>query len=170
MPKLFVALDLPATICDLLGGLMPSGSGIRRTVSSDIHLTLHYIGEGSTEDVVIALLAVRTHTFDLTLEGLGTFDHAGDQQTVWAAVLSSAALNQLHRDTSAALSAIGFQPESRAYTPHVSLARCCPAIPIHELPQLQRMTFDVTSFSLYSSNERQAVGCYQREQTFHLRV
>ncbi|MCE9580952.1 MAG: hypothetical protein K8T20_00395 [Planctomycetes bacterium] len=74
MPKLFVALDLPAAAKAELVRLQPAAAaGIRMTDTSQMHLTLHFIGEGHVERFAAALATVGAPAFGQTIEGVGQF-------------------------------------------------------------------------------------------------
>ena len=125
MPKLFVAVDLPADVTAKLALLQPPRTaGVRLVRPGQMHLTLHYLGAASVARTAAALRTVAVPAFALAFEGVGRFPAAGGAVTLWAGVVPSAELLGLHSAVAAALATEGFRPESRPYTPHVSLARC----------------------------------------------
>ena len=94
----------------------------RRVRASDLHVTLHFIGNVPRERLASTrtLLAQAGQTFELTLT----------QPQLWSggiAVLRPdvlpPALEQLHQTLGARLRAIGLPTEARAFKPHLTLAR-----------------------------------------------
>jgi 2'-5' RNA ligase len=176
MPKLFVAVGLPvSTSAKLIRLQPPPTAGVRLVEASQMHLTLHFLGEADPERTAAALRAVRLPPFDLTLAGVGQFASAGGSATLWAGVRESAELRTLHAAVAAALAGEGFRPEARRYTPHVTLARCVPeaAAGVVEDFLAGNAGFllsgvPVTAFGLYSSAFINNAPVYRCERSFPL--
>ncbi|WP_203308394.1 RNA 2',3'-cyclic phosphodiesterase [Sphingomonas beigongshangi] len=126
MPRLFVALRPPPAIRAALlerGGGVP---GARWQDDEQLHLTLRFVGDVDrpvAEDVAAALGAVHAPAPRLTLAGVGRFAHRGRTEALWAGVAPSDALRHLQRKVEQACVRAGLPPESRAFLPHVTLAR-----------------------------------------------
>lgn len=142
-----------------------------------MHLTLHYLGDGDVEATTAALKLVAAPTFALTLDGVGRFSSADGAVTLWAGVRQSSELLGLHAAIADALAGLGYQPEARPYTPHVTLARCDPgsANDIIDCFLKQHADFSLTcgmvdEFGLYSSEFIDGVPVYRRQQTFALQA
>ena len=134
MPRYFIALPLPDEARDRLVAVQPPAvSGMRILARDELHLTLHFLGKVSTHEidaVRAALAAVRMNAFTIRLSGVGMAStcfrghserHA---KVLWAGVEPNADLTALHCSIGTVLAdAIGFQPEDRPYSPHVTLAR-----------------------------------------------
>jgi len=178
MPKLFVAIGLPAAATEALDRIQPRPSaGVRLAEQSQMHLTLHYLGEADVERIAVALEVLAFQAFSLTLEGVGQFPSAGGAVTLWAGVRENAELLGLRTAVAAALAEWGFRPEARRYTPHITLARCergaatdlaaeflarQAAFRIAEVP--------VAGFGLFSSTLVGEVPVYRCERQFPLLV
>jgi RNA 2',3'-cyclic 3'-phosphodiesterase len=175
MTKLFVAADLPPEVLrSIEAALSSSGSGVRVISSDQLHLTMHYIGESDLEKVRASLQSVTAEPLPLVIKGVGQFDGAKGSTVVWAGVEPSEALNQLHEAIRQALAPIGFKPETRAYFPHVTLARCDASVS-PDIIESVGMTASslyaagvVESFTLYSSVFVDGVPRYNAEATFPL--
>jgi 2'-5' RNA ligase len=125
--RLFVGLAVPADLAARLVALQPRpGPGIRLVVPAQMHLTLHFLGQADPIAVRAALTAVDARGFGLAVEGTGSFRLRNGGRIVWAGVATPPALLELHTATARALAALGFEPERRAYRPHITLARCKP--------------------------------------------
>ena len=128
MIRLFVGLELPEDMRQRLAGVALAGGvpGARWVAPESYHLTVRFIGEvdeGRFDDIDAALSRVQTTAFDLTLEGVSTFGKESAPHTLWVGVQRNEALASLHGKVDRALVSIGFEPESRKYSPHVTLAR-----------------------------------------------
>jgi 2'-5' RNA ligase len=89
-------------------------------------LTLRFIGEvdrHAARDVDAALSAVHHPGFEIALAGLGSFDRRGEPVTLWAGIAPHEPVKALHNKIDQALSLAGLEPERRAYTPHITIAR-----------------------------------------------
>ena len=178
MPRLFVALDLPAAATAKLAHAQPPPmAGIRLVEPGQMHLTLHYIGEADIERMATALQAVAVPAFPLTLEGVGQFPSVGKAATLWAGVRDNAELLELYAAVAVALAVVGYQPEARRYSPHITLARCKSVVPVGVVTEflarhaaLSLPGLPVTAFGLYSSTVIGDALVYRRERSFPLLV
>ena len=175
MPKLFVAVDLPPSTCERLAAVIGIvNPGLRLTPPEDVHLTLHYIGEGDTDMHASALSQCHAPGFDITLGQLGSFAHRHGQRTLWMGVLPSEGLLRLHSSVADALSLVGFLPEPRSYTPHISLARASSSFSEQECDRALALDHGpwppmcIATFSLFSSHWSNDMPRYYREHTFRL--
>lgn len=125
MSRLFLALDFPNDVLDGVVGLQtPSDPGVRWIPRSQLHLTVHFLGEKSLEAVEAALAKVKMTSFEMGLYGVGQFRAADGGTILWVGIDPSPALITLHRTLTEALADTGFQPEARLYSPHLTVARC----------------------------------------------
>ena len=176
MPRLFVAIDLPAAATTELVRIQPPPTaGVRLVEASQMHLTLHHIGETNHSQLAEVLRTVAVPIFPLVVEGVGQFRSAGDAVTMWAGVRANADLLALHAAVATALATVGFQPEFRPYNPHVALARCEQGVPADVVKQyLDRHALfllpsvPIAAFGLYSSEFVSGVPVYRCERTFPL--
>jgi 2'-5' RNA ligase len=180
MPRFFVALPLPDEAKDRLVAVQPPVTdGMRLIGRDEFHLTLHFIGEVSPLDIDkirAAMGTIRMNAFTIGLKGIGKFPPERQANVLWAGVEASAELAELHRAVGAVLvNAIGFRPEDRPYSPHVTLARLDEPAPPDAIDRylIETMEFTVPSvrldcFALYSSDFAGSAPKYQEEATFPL--
>lgn len=124
--RLFVAVDLPDAVKNQLEALRAPVPGARWVRRDQMHLTLFFIGETErAADVQAALQSVRGAPFDLLLNGVGRFPPGSRRppRVLWAGFTPQPALLALQTQVAAALTALGFPPEDRPYSPHLTLAR-----------------------------------------------
>ena len=180
MPRYFIALPLPDDVKDRLIAVQPPAvPGMRILARDELHLTLHFLGEVSTHDIdtaTAALAAVRMNAFTIRLSGVGMFASERHAKVLWAGVEPNADLTALHRSIGKVLAAaIGFQPEDRPYSPHITLARIdAPSIPevidgyLEENRGFVVPSVRIDRFVLYSSDFADNVPKYQEVAVFLL--
>lgn len=93
-----------------------------------LHLTIKFLGERSEEQILEITNRIKTylfasHTFTLTLEGLGIFKSNRFPRVLFVNINSNAYLNQLVSDIEDELAAIGIEKENRPFNPHLTIAR-----------------------------------------------
>jgi 2'-5' RNA ligase len=136
--RLFVAVDIDdrtrggvARAIDALRTAMEAAQSSARVswVAPDrLHLTLQFIGQVS-EDTAAAIEARLGPPFDLPafemrLGSVGTFPTGGRPRVVWLGLDRGAdALAALHEEVQRRLADVPFRRESRAFSPHLTLAR-----------------------------------------------
>lgn len=128
LSRLFVSIDPPKSVRDILVALNPHIEGVRWTTVDQLHLTLGFFPE-VREDVESALReklsAIQFRAFFLPVEGVGTFPPKGVAKIIWIGIGSGHPhLFQLHKRVQEAALAVGIEPELRPWHPHITLARC----------------------------------------------
>jgi 2'-5' RNA ligase len=131
--RLFTAVTLGPTIeartTAELQRLRTVAPQVRFVKAEGVHLTLVFLGdveEARLPSLREALEPVgpRHAPFVLSVGGGGSFGSPSRPRVLWADVRGETeALKALHADTAAALQPLGFEPERREYTAHLTLAR-----------------------------------------------
>lgn len=124
--RLFVALRPPRPVRDILLAAMHGIAGARWQNDEQLHLTLRFIGEVDhhmAEDIAAALGALYAPAMTARIAGVGLFERQGRPHMIWAGVEPHEPLAALHRKVDQRLARVGVAPETRAFTPHVTLAR-----------------------------------------------
>jgi len=176
MHRLFVAIRPPAGIREQLLDLMEGLAGARWQDDDQLHLTLRFIGEVNgrvADDVAAALGTVHHPSFEVALDGMGTFGSRGRMNALWAGVRPHEQLASLHRKIDQALIRAGLEPARRAYLLHITLARFGRDTPPVESflarnASLTSPAFDVNRFWLYESHLGQSGASYEQVQVYHL--
>ena len=124
--RLFVALRPPHAIRAVLIAAMHGISGARWQVDEQLHLTLRFIGEVDhhrAEDIAAALGALHGPAITARIAGVDLFEHRGRPHMIWAGVEPQDVIAALHRKVDPLLTRVGVAPETRAFVPHITLAR-----------------------------------------------
>ena len=130
----FIAVELPDELKLALTRLQDKlKSGSRAPVKwgdpYSIHLTLKFLGNISTDmagkiTMVMEEATRGMHPFHLEVSGLGVFPSLRRVQVVWVGLTGEIdRLRQLQKNIESSLANLGFAPESRPFTPHLTLAR-----------------------------------------------
>ncbi|PZN96054.1 MAG: RNA 2',3'-cyclic phosphodiesterase [Alphaproteobacteria bacterium] len=157
MIRLFVALELPPSVRDGLLAAMGGVAGARWQTDAQLHLTLRFIGEvdrHQARDIAAALGSVHIVPFKLALGDIGTFDRRGRIDTLWVGAKPQGEVAALARRVDQALVRVGVPPQTRAFVPHVTVARFGRDIgPLGGFPlaPLSTAAFDVAGFALWES-------------------
>ena len=177
MHRLFVAIELPTDIRNMLVGIGGGLPGARWMTADQLHLTLRFVGEvngGEFKDIIEALSRVASEPFELTLQGTGHFPPRRRPETLWVGVEKNERLMQLHDRIDSALFRIGIEHDQRKFAPHVAIARLKdPHVPrvaryLAEHALLELPPFPVTEFVLYSSVLSSDGAHYEIEEVFPL--
>jgi 2'-5' RNA ligase len=131
--RLFVAVPIPGEVKEnlraLQDALRPLLRNVRWVKDDGIHVTLQFLG-GTDEALVpdieenLSEVSANLGKFEAACAGLGVFPRVKGARVVWAGVEGDVeAFEALQRGVGKALRKVGFKPERRRFTPHVTLGR-----------------------------------------------
>ena len=178
MIRLFVALPLPTDQCQRLRTLCGGVRDARWTEEANLHMTLQFIGEvrePEVDEIAAALSLVEAESFDLTLSGVGHFGSHRKIRSLWAGIISSPALYRLQKRIENVLIRKGIAPDTRKFSPHITLARLKNSTPLHVRDWLEvnsyfrGPSFNVDSFTLFNSYRARTGAIYSPLENFLLR-
>jgi 2'-5' RNA ligase len=129
----FVAVDIGdaerKAVAELQRGLKHRAEGVRWVRPDRMHLTLAFLGEVS-EDFIesarpkLAEAVQGVPAFDARLGGVGAFSSPRKARVVWVGMSEGRdELCSLQKRVVAGLKQVGFQPEQRPFSPHLTLGR-----------------------------------------------
>jgi 2'-5' RNA ligase len=129
--RLFVALDFPdevrSAIRDLIAKLKPLARNARWVRPEAMHITLKFIGEtddAKADSIRAALAPIHSpQPVDMHFRGVGFFPDERRPRVAWCGVEASPNLAQLAADVEGALEPLGISRETRAFVPHLTMAR-----------------------------------------------
>lgn len=176
MPRIFTAIEVPASVAQTLAFLRGGLQGARWIDPENYHITLRFIGDvdlNVANDVASLLDGVNRAPFDLRLDGLASFG-GRKPRSVFANVAPSQALMDLQAEHERLMQRVGLEPEGRKYTPHVTLARLRASSSgqvadyLSERGSFRSASFRVERFVLYSSRDSVGGGPYIVEEAYPL--
>lgn len=140
----FIAVDLDPPLCKALSRaqarLRTIAPKLKYVDPDSMHLTLKFLGEidpRSVPEISAKLdeVASRAAPMEFTIRDLGVFADRGDRvRVVWAGIDDTdGSLAALQKSVEAAMDAIGYPPEGRPFSPHLTLARARRPVSISQL-------------------------------------
>ena len=156
----FIALDIPSAVklelqetIRSLNAQIPEG--VRWLDPSAMHLTLKFLGSvepGLISGILDALgrSAEPVAPFRIGLSGLGMFPNEKRPRVLWAGVQGDLdALIELQEKVEEAMYSLGFAPEERPFSPHLTLGR----VGDHVSASLRRQIGSAVSFASLRADE-----------------
>ena len=130
----FIAIELPQEIKAELTAMEENLKARRHPFvkwvdPENIHLTLKFLGSVALDTIpqiveAMTRIAQPASPFSLQVRGAGAFPNWQRPQVIWVGIGGEIGrLAALQKELEAALSPLGFPPESRAFSPHLTLGR-----------------------------------------------
>lgn len=119
--------EVTANIAAAITRLKTRIAGVRWVVPENVHLTLKFLGsiDDSTVEPIGAALGTQLSLFQpftINVKGLGVFPGPRRPSVLWIG-LAGDRLLPLASGVESALQPLGFTPESRRFTPHLTIGR-----------------------------------------------
>ena len=177
MPRLFTALEVPPVVCERLSLFRTGLPGARWVDPALYHLTLRFVGDvdgGLAREVTAALREMRPAApVHVSLVSLAAFGGARPR-AIYAGAAAGADLLRLQAEQEKLVRRSGAEPETRKFTPHVTLARLRDVRAADVAAFLARsgplfgLSFTATRVVLLSSREGTGGGPYVVEAEYPL--
>jgi len=130
--RAFIAIDVEEpSVLDRIGELQAILAGTRASLKlverENIHITLWFLGNitpYTAERIGDCLRALKTGPFVVELTGVGAFPSSGRPRVIWVGVgRGSEELKAIYEELKPCLRRLGFRPDPKGFTPHVTVAR-----------------------------------------------
>jgi 2'-5' RNA ligase len=154
--RLFVALDIDdhirgriAAFRDQMRRLAPD---VRWVSSESFHVTLQFLGETTMlNEIRSALDTVQCKPITIAFRGAGFFPNPKVPRIFWAGIQGDGYLQELVTAIAQLLAPLGFERDTGAFTPHLTLARWGSGRPKpgrgeRPAPALQRVADELAKF------------------------
>lgn len=169
--RLFTAIDIPDQVKDALHSFirrLKPFAKLSWCPVENLHITTKFIGEwpeARLPEMQRVLASVCepavAEPIPITIRGIGWFPDTRRPRVFWAGIQAGEPLNMLAHRTEQAVAALGVPIETRAFAPHLTLARIRTAVSLHPLRDaLQALpsgcgfdfgSFEATDFFVYLS-------------------
>lgn len=107
--------------------LLKTGADLKIVEPENIHITVRFLGDiqpGMVEKVFDEMRRVQFVPFDVRIHGLGAFPNVHYSRVVWAGITEGAAqLKNVFDQLEPRLRGLGFTPDSKGFSPHLTIAR-----------------------------------------------
>jgi 2'-5' RNA ligase len=159
--RCFIAIQLDDAIKDQLQAvqnrLKDIGGKVSWTGRTQMHLTLQFLGDVEDEKIpkiieAITAAAKEVSPFEFAVEKIGAFPPKGSPHILWAGISECPPLLKLQQRIEEMLKPLGFKPEDRSFTPHLTLGR------VRERPDLLKYQ------NVMSENKNFSAGVQQTEK------
>jgi len=132
--RAFIAIEIPVSIQDVIHGQTVTlrqaldPSLVRWVPAHNIHVTLKFLGDVSpanTEMLNQMLIqeAGQQPEFEIHVSGIGSFPTSRRPRVIWVGLHAPAALESLQRGVEASAARLGYAPEERPFSPHLTIGR-----------------------------------------------
>ena len=131
--RVFIAIEIPLPIRQAISAQTESLRGalgpiVRWVPVENMHLTLKFIGDISpgNADLFSQMLtaeATGCAPFAMQVGGLGSFPTPRRARIIWIGIQAPAALESLQRGIESAAARLGYEPETRPFSPHLTIGR-----------------------------------------------
>lgn len=130
--RLFLALNLPSRDRDRIHRAAESirerDLPVRWVDPDDYHVTMKFLGEvresrRADVEAVMERIAAATPVIDVTFQGFGAFPTIRRPRVLWLGAVATPVLRCLKQDLEWGLAEVGFERETRAFHPHITLGR-----------------------------------------------
>jgi 2'-5' RNA ligase len=107
--------------------LANTGADLKRVKPQNIHLTVRFLGNTSppmVDTIYEEMKQVSFTPFEIELRGLGAFPKLSYPRVVWAGIRKGAnELTNVFEQLEPRLRGLGFKPDTKGFSPHLTIAR-----------------------------------------------
>jgi 2'-5' RNA ligase len=132
--RAFVSIDLPSEVLQCLEDVRLNltqdlgKAPIRWVPVKNIHITLKFLGDVSESNIdmltdILASTAGGIKPFEISIGGLGVYPKPHRPRIIWVGVEAPPELMVAQRSIEAEMARLGYAPEKRPFSPHLTLGR-----------------------------------------------
>ena len=128
----FIAFDINnelvlKRLSEVQGTLVNTGADLKLVKPQNIHVTMRFLGNITPQMVDLIheeMKKIPFALFDIELRGLGAFPSLRYARVVWAGIRKGAdELTNIFNQLEPRLRRLGFKPDSKGFSPHLTIAR-----------------------------------------------
>jgi len=130
MIRTFIGVRFPVLnfLQRVLSDLSSMGRAVKPVSADNLHVTLKFLGD--TDPMLVPKIAAtidesikELSMVEVQVMGMGAFPNIARPSVVWAGLQNAEVLADIKSQLDHRLEPLGFQPEKREFTPHLTLAR-----------------------------------------------
>ncbi|MGB9740889.1 MAG: RNA 2',3'-cyclic phosphodiesterase [Candidatus Bathyarchaeia archaeon] len=128
----FIAFDIEdesilKRIGDVQNLLLKTGADLKIVEPKNIHITIRFLGNitsSMVEKIGVELKRVQFTPFDVKINGIGAFPDLHYPRVLWAGITEGATqLKEIFSQIEPRLRSLGFTPDPKGFSPHLTIAR-----------------------------------------------
>ena len=128
----FLAFDIEEApvlrgLANVQNMLADTGADLKLVKPENIHITLRFLGNISprlVEEIHGEMERIDFAPFDVEIKGIGVFPNPRRIRVVWAGIRRGASeLGEIFNQLEPRLRRLGFKPDSKGFSPHLTIAR-----------------------------------------------
>jgi len=132
MIRSFISINLPDEIkkrlSEIISDLKKHDADIKWVSPDSIHLTLKFLGniEASIAATIIEKLQKKIASYEpfyIKIAGVGCFPSEKRPRVIWVGIEGPDTIRRLQTDIETEMSGLGFEPEDRPFSPHLTIGR-----------------------------------------------
>jgi len=132
MIRSFIAFDMESEsiikrIVDAQSLLTKTGADLNLVEPKNIHITVRFLGNitmAMVEKIYEEMKKVQFIPFDVKIQGVGAFPNMRYPRVVWAGITEGAdQLRSIFNQLEPRLRSLGFAPDPKGFSPHLTIAR-----------------------------------------------
>lgn len=130
--RAFIAFDIDdelvlRRLLEVQGMLANTGADLKLVKPQNIHVTLRFLGNvpfNMVDLIYEEMKGVTFASFNVDIKGLGAFPSLRRTRVVWAGIRKGAEeLSNIFNQLEPRVRGLGFKPDSKGFTPHLTIAR-----------------------------------------------
>jgi len=107
--------------------LVQTGADVKLVAPQNIHITVRFLGNitpATAEKIFEEMKKVQFAPFNVQIKGVGAFPNPNYARVVWAGITEGAdQLKSVFSQLEPRLRGLGFTPDSKGFSPHLTIAR-----------------------------------------------
>jgi len=128
----FIAFDMDSEpvlkkISNVQNALVKTGADLKPVEPKNIHITLRFLGNiapTTVDGIHEEMKQVQFMTFNARIHGVGAFPNVNYPRVVWAGITEGAdQLRSIFSQLEPRLRGLGFAPDPKGFSPHLTIAR-----------------------------------------------
>lgn len=128
----FIAFDIEddailKRISDVQKMLLETGADLKLVEPKNIHITIRFLGNitsATVEKIGEELKKVQFTPFDIKISGVGAFPNMHYPRVLWAGIIEGTVqLKEIFNQIEPRLRSLGFAPDPKGFSPHLTIAR-----------------------------------------------
>lgn len=180
--RLFIAMNIPEInlkeILQVRDEVYGKNDNIKWEEIDKLHITLQFLGDMENHKISnikneLKNIAEKINQFETHFTRFGIFYRGNKPAILWVGIRNSDELIKLQKSIEAAMTSLGFEPETRKFKPHLTLLRIKGNEDLEKLNNFKKHKiwldkFNITSFSLFKSELKQGGSVYTSLEKFKL--